>query len=233
MAGGMVGTFPGLASQKRKAIRAELNPMDKSTVVSIYPKPLREVKYTIQPGIFELPAGSYAKPSLLVVGSSSWWKDIDEMQPLLEIPNGSVQVAHAIVQDYCNGLLACNMNDHMPGLFWIPGAIDLKKLVEEHKNELDRARTKQTNWFTALLNLADGLWAASSGNPRVISDDMRMAARELNQTNKDWMKNFTIIDQVRCIACGSQRNPDYPVCPTCHAIVDPVKAKELNIKFAE
>jgi hypothetical protein len=105
----------------RRTIRAESNPLDKSTVVSIYPRELVERKPTIQPGIFTIPAGSIEKPTLVVVGPSSWWRDIDIEQPLLEIVNGSVQVANSIVVDYCNGLLGCNMRDTMPGLFWVPG----------------------------------------------------------------------------------------------------------------
>ena len=49
-----VGEFPGLAQSNRRTIRAPVNPMDKSTVVSILPKHISERKATIQPGIFEL-----------------------------------------------------------------------------------------------------------------------------------------------------------------------------------
>jgi hypothetical protein len=54
--------------------------MDKSTIVSIYPKEINEVKHTIEPGRFHLKPGKPDSPSLLVVGSSSWWKEIDEEQ---------------------------------------------------------------------------------------------------------------------------------------------------------
>jgi uncharacterized OB-fold protein len=51
----------------------------------------------------------------------------------------------------------------------------------------------------------------------VVSDDMRMAAKELNvHTTKDWMKEFQMVDMVRCKACGSLKNPLYPVCSSCH-----------------
>ena len=56
---------------KRRTVRATPNPMDKSTVVSIYPKELNEIKPTIMPGRFRLEPGTYEKPSILVVGSSS------------------------------------------------------------------------------------------------------------------------------------------------------------------
>jgi hypothetical protein len=206
--------------------------MDKCTVVSIYPKRIDEVKHTIQPGRFIIEPGTYKNPSLLIVGPSSWWRDIDEEQPLLEIPNSSIQVADSIVNDYCNGLLGCNMSSAMPGLFYIMGEWDIIKLKKDHQGLIDKANTQQNNWFSELVKMADALWARSSGNPLTISEDMRLAARELSLVDKDWMKDFTMTNQVRCIACGSLKNPLYPVCPTCRA-VDKDKAKELNLVFAQ
>ena len=223
----VVGAFPG-TNWKRRTIRGPINPMDKATVVSIYPKEIHEKKCTIQPGEFHIPAGSPRDPKILVVGPSSWWRDIDEDQPLLEIPVGAIQIAESVVKDYCNGILACDMAEHMPGLFYIPGAkmdakgtpdlpATLKWVKEDYKSALEAAERKQRNWYSLLVKLADSLWARSSGNPLAISDDMRMAARELNLTQtKDWMKDFQMVDMVRCKACGSLKNPLYPICAACH-----------------
>lgn len=228
-----VGTFPGIIDINRMTIRAPVNPLDKSTVVSIYPKEIDEVKHTIQPGRFIVPPGSYDKPSTLVVGPSSWWKEVDEHQPLLEIPVSSIQIADSIIKDYCNGLLACDMANSMPGIFYIPGDIRIVDLVKSYKHELDKALVRQRNWYSQLIKFADALWARSNGNPLTISDDMRLAAKELNLQTKDWMKDFQMVDMVRCIACGSLRNPMFPVCPTCKAISDPIKAKELGLEFVK
>lgn len=228
-----VGTFPGIIDINRMTIRAPVNPLDKSTVVSIYPKEIDEVKHTIQPGRFIVPPGSYDKPSTLVVGPSSWWKEVDEHQPLLEIPVSSIQIADSIIKDYCNGLLACDMANSMPGIFYIPGDLKVIDLVKSYKHELDKALIRQRNWYSQLIKFADALWARSNGNPLTISDDMRLAAKELNLQTKDWMKDFQMVDMVRCIACGSLRNPMFPVCPTCKAISDPIKAKELGLEFVK
>lgn len=230
---GTVGGFPGLMNARRRTVRAPINPMDKSTVISIYPKEINERKHTISPGFFHIDAGSPEKPTLLIVGPSSWWKEIDEEQPLLEIPNGSVQVADSIVRDYCNGLLGCNMGDCMPGLFWLPGELTITDIQAKHKDKFKKALNSQIKYFTALVKLADGLWARTNGNPLVISDDMRLGAKLLNLMNKDWMKDFTMAELVKCSACGSPRNPEFPVCPVCKAVTDPVKAKELGIVFAQ
>ncbi len=227
-----VGGFPGIVS-RRRTVRAQVNPMDMSTIVSIYPKEINEVHHTIQPGRFHIDAGTYDKPAILQVGSSSWWKELDDEQPLLEIPNSSIQVADAVVKNYCSGLLACNMGSTMPGIFWIPGAFAVKDIKTTYKHLLDKSQDNQVRWFAALVKLADGLWARTNGSPLVIDDNMRMAARHLNLGEKEWMKDFTMMKKVPCPACGTPRLGDYPICSSCHAIVDPAKAKEMGIVFAQ
>jgi hypothetical protein len=229
---GMVGEFPGLASLRRRVVRAPVNPLDKSTVVSIYPRRIDEVKHTIQPGRFIVEPGSYDKPSILVVGPSSWWREIDEEQPLLEIPVSSIQIAESIVRDYSNGLLACNMGDSMPGLFFLPGAVSLEMIKKDFKSMLDAALVKQRKWFAELVRIGDILWARSNGNPWSISELTRLAAQELNIKDKDWLKDFTTIEKVRCKACGAMRDPNYPVCQVCKNIDDPEMAKKMNLSFA-
>jgi len=209
--------FPGLQDFRRRTIRAPVNPMDKATVVSIYPKAIEERKHTIEPGLFVIPAGSYEHPAVLVVGPSSWWREIDEEQPILEIPVGSIQIAESVVRDYCNGVFACNMGDSMPGMFFVMGNYTSAEVKAKFKTELDKALVKQKKLYEHLVKAADGLWARSNGNPLTVSEDMRMAARELNLAGtKDWMRDFAMIDMVRCKACGSLKNPQYPICATCH-----------------
>jgi hypothetical protein len=229
----VVGQFPLMSDFKRRTIRAPVNPLDKSTVVSIFPKHIVERKPTIQPGVFEIKPGTYENPALLVVGPSSWWKEIDENQPLLEIPHSSIVVADSVVKDYCNGLLACDMADNVPGLFFIPGALTVEQVKKDHKDKLDAANLKQKNWYSALVRMADALWSRSNGNPLTISDDMKLAARSLNLMNKEWLKDSQAMELARCVACGFLKNPLYPICSNCKAISDPVKAKELGLVFAQ
>ena len=212
----LVGAFPGIRELRRRTIRQPVNPMDRATVVSIYPKRIEEIKHTIEPGRFNIPAGSIEVPAILVVGPSSWWREIDEEQPLLEIPVSSIQIADSVVRDYCNGILASNMGDCMPGLFYVPGEHNLITLKKSYQHELDKAAANQKRFYTELVKLADALWARSQGNPLAISDDMRLAARELNLVEtKDWMRDFKMVNMTRCKACGSLKNPEYPICATC------------------
>ncbi len=225
--------FPNLNPlMRRRTVRAPVNPMDKATIFSIFPKKIVERKITIQPGIFIIEAGSVEKPTALTVGPSSWWREVDEESPLLEIPNSALQVADAVVKDYCNSMLGYEASSRGPGLFYIPGEITLDALKKDHAQVFNNAVARQRNWFLALVSIGDTLWAKSNGNPLVISDEMRMAARNLGLNQKDWMKDFAMVQNVACVACGMPRNPAFPVCPNCKAVTDPKKAEELGIVFA-
>ena len=227
----VVGEFPGMASLKRRMIRGPKNVYDRATVVSIYPKELKEKKVTLDPGLFIVPPGTVEHPSVLVVGPSVWWREVDEEQPLLEIPVGAIMIAEAVVKDYCNGIFGCDMDSAMPGLFYLPGGqtkltdkgetvpdvpATIKWVKENFTKELKYAEERQKNWYRVLIKHADSLWARSNGNPLAIDDNMRMAAKELGQQTKDWLKDFQMVDMVRCVACGSLKNPTYPVCAACH-----------------
>lgn len=224
--------FPGLSEVMRRPVRSTPNPMDKSTVVSIYPVKIHEFKPTLHPGTFDIPAGTYNNPAIVVVGSSSWFKDVGENQPPLEIPNSSIQIADSLINDYCNGLIACNMGDCKPGLFFVPGEFAPIEIKAKYQPMLDVAKQKQENWYRELVKMADILWARTNGNPLSISDDMRLGARELNLLDKEWLRDFKMSEMVRCAACGTMVTPGYPVCPNCKAIVNPEQAKKLNIQFA-
>lgn len=228
-----VGEFPGLGNPNRRTIRAPVNPYDKATVVSILPKPISERKATIQPGVFDIPPGTFENPSLLVLGPSSWWREIDEGQPLLEIPTSSIQVADSIVRDYCVGLLACELNVQQPGLFYLPGEWSVAKLKAEQTPMLIKYREIQKKWYMELVRIADILWSRSNGNPLSISSDARLACRECNITNKPWLGDQQVAELIRCIACGSLRNANFPICQTCKAVADPELAKKLNLTFVQ
>lgn len=213
----VVGAFPGFANLRRRTVRQAVNPMDKATIVSIYPRAIEEKKVTIEPGLFVIPPGTVEHPGVLEVGPSSWWREIDEEQPLLEIPVSSILVAESVCRDYMNGLFMCNMGDSMPGLFYVVGGFtsDLVKL--NFKKQIEIALAKQRKWYANLVTAADAMWARSQGNPLTISEDSRMAARELGvDSTKDWMKDFRMVNMVRCKACGTLKNPDFPICATCH-----------------
>lgn len=220
--------------RRRRQVRGPVNQFDKSTVFSILPKDIREVKPTLDPGFFDIPMGYPDKPSRLVVGPSSWWREIDVEQPLLEIPVSSIQIAESVVRDYMNGILMCDMGEVRPGLFFINGEVSVDKLKIDHKDLLNQAIKRQENWFRALVKLADSLWARSQKNPLSISDDSRLAAKMLKIEDREWLMDFRMenASMASCPACGTMRNNTFPVCSNCKTVVDVEKFTKLGLKFA-
>jgi len=224
----VVGQFPGI-SDSRRLIRQPVNDLDKCTIISIYPKDIKEeVKHTIEPGRFKLPSGRYENPGRLVVGPSSWWREIDEYQPILEIPVSSLQVANSVINDYMNGLLECDVSAG-PGLFYVIGEIQIDLTDAKLKKLIDDAKARQDRWYYRLVQMADILWARTQGNPLSICDDMRLAAQEIGLKDKPWLKDFNTLEMIACRACGALRNPLFPVCQACNRIVDIELAKKLGI----
>lgn len=217
-----------IAPTNKRTIRQQTNPLDRATIVSILPLEINEYKHTIQPGYFHIDAGSVANPKTLVVGPSSWWRDIGEEMPLIEIPNGAMLVADSVVKDYCQGMLEIT-DDAYPGLFFVPGELSIEKIKTEYKTTFDLAVTKQNKWFRNLVDLADKGWANSNGSPRSINGLMRMAAEELGMQDRDWMKTTLDVKKIKCVACGNLRNPEFPICGTCNRVVDQKLALKLGI----
>lgn len=227
-----VGAFPGFGELNRRTVRGMVNPLDKSTVVSIYPKEITVKKLTLIPGYWQIPAGSPSNPALLVVGPSSWFKETDINEPLLDIPVSSVQIADSIVKDWMNGIFGCDMSTSQPGLFYVPGEHNIASIRLNFKDLLTVTIRQQETYYNQLIKFADMVWAESSGNPMAINDEMRLAARSIGLEDRDWMKDHQRQDQVRCHACGTFKNPEYPVCPSCRAI-DQTHSIAKTLKFAE
>src|SRR5690349_11943983 len=94
---------------KRRIVKSPPNPLDVCTVVSIFPKPVVAKFITCEPNEFTVPAGKKEAPSLIHVGSVSWWKDTGPDQPLIEIQVSSPQVAQSIITDYVLNMIGCLM----------------------------------------------------------------------------------------------------------------------------
>lgn len=215
------------------------NPLDKCTIVSVFPESIREIKRTLFPGVFEIPAAKDNDFSILVIGASSWFKEQQD-GPILEMYCSSPDVAKSVVTDYVNGLVGYTPDIAAPGLFYCLGEYNkttilkyvdpvTKKTFEEL---LTSARTRQKNWFLETVKMTDVDWARSGGNPLVVSKDAKLAADKLGMKEKPWMFNQAISEKSNCPACGFMINPAYPVCSNCKAIVNKDLAAERKIAFA-
>lgn len=224
------GAFGGGA--RRTVQRMPVNPLDKCTIVSVYPKEIIEIKNTVFPGTFVIAAAPEDDISILVVGSSSWYKEMEENQPFLEIPNSSIQMAESIIKDWAIGLPGCNMGDAMPGLFFVPGAFIKEEIKKKFPAEIIAARAKQNGYWKELVKLADVMWARTNGNPLSVSDEARTGATKLGLKDKAWMSDLFSYEKIACKACGQLVNPNFPVCANCKTIINEARAKELGLKFA-
>jgi len=203
--------------------------LDIYTIVSIFPKPIREIKVTLDPGEWIIPAGSYEKPGVLTIGSSvSWIKYSAEMEAV-ELSFSAIQIAHSVITDYSAGLIAVRVGIAQPGLFYVEGRKTSEQVVKDHKTALDNAKKLQDTWYSSLVTAADSLWARSNGNPVAIPTDSRIAAEALGLKNKPWMQDFNTLQMVSCVNCGNLRNPNYPSCPSCRVVVDLALFKKLGL----
>ncbi len=218
-----------LDSIDQRLERAPLNPLDKCTIVSIFPRAIMAVKETTQPNTYHIPAGDIDKPASIVVGSSSWWMSVGVDRPKQEITHGSIQVANAIVNDYCSGLLGHVAGQADPGIFYVNGEFANDTLKIKLADQLAQAAVRQKQWFFNLIEKADVDWARTNGNPRSVSDLSRLAAERLGLKDKPWMQDFQSLKKVACIACGNLRDPNFPICPACNTIVDRVKYDALKL----
>lgn len=213
----------------RPIIRTMKNPLDKATIVSIFPREINDIKETIQPREFHLDAGTKEDPSLTIITPAAWVRDSGDERPLEEVYISSTALAQSVIVDYCNGLLGCAIGDKQPGLFFINGEVTKKQVLSEYKIKLAEAEIKQNNWYHTLVMLADSLWARGNGNPLIIWDIQRLAARSLGLESKPWLKDFQLVEFIKCFACGTLKDPKYPICLGCKTIdVNHPLAKEIK-----
>jgi hypothetical protein len=215
-----VGEWIDNSRSRQRQIRMPINPMDKATVVSIYPEEVIETKPTLQPNTFVVPGGTIDEPGILVIGTCCWWKNTDLDHPPLEMIQPSVLVADSIVKDWMNGLLGCEIGVAQPGLFFIPGEHNQLEILAQCEEQLRTANERQRRWYQALVSMADTMWSRTNGNPLAISDGMRLAAQELGMKDKPWLADYNTMEMVACTACGQMRNGAFPVCPNCRTIID-------------
>lgn len=216
------------------------NPMDKSTIVSIYPKEIVDIKPTLFPGRFVVPAADDNDFSLLVVSGSSYYLPSPiENQPPTEVQVNSWSLAQSILNDSIPSVNLATSNAR-PGVFAIPGEFNKITILHYVHSDgrkfselLEVARAWQRNYWTALIDEADYYWSKGA-NPKNIPDDAKMAAHIMGlEKVKPWMSNLVASSLINCMACGEMINPAFPVCKHCHAIVNVDLAKKLDIHFAD
>jgi len=231
---------PGSSQGKRVIFPLPKNPADRATVVSVFPKEIDEVKPTIFPRRFVIPAAAKDDFSLLTLEGASYYRPSTTGQAPMEIPINAMALAVSVVNDYLNATWLVSRNARCPGVFAIAGEYNKTNIMNYKAPDgrsfaelLEFYRGIQKLWFIQVMEAADAFWASTSGNPRSIPEDARIAATLMGlEKTKPWMANVVASQLENCKSCGEMINVTYPVCRYCHAVIDPVKAKELGLQFA-
>lgn len=216
------------------------NPMDVTTIVSIYPRDIIDEKPTMFPARYVIKAAPIGGFSLThIKGASFFIPSSIERQPPTEVQVNSMALTESILRDSIPTMNLVTAG-HRPGIFAIPGnhdkiTVNLYKHADGRtfKELLEMANEWQQAYWADVMNEADSFWASTNGNPKSIPEDARLAAKILGmEKSKPWMNNVIASEMSNCRACGEMINPAFPVCKHCHAILDVKKAEELGIQFA-
>jgi len=211
----------------------ELEPREKAlacTVVSLVPWDIEEFKPGLIPGRFVIPKSDTKTPAILHVVKSIHYVYLDDTRGSLQARDPSDEVAKSIVNDFVSGQLVLDENAS-PGIFWIPGFLELDEVLEKYKVEITRQKIRQNRWFLNIARMADDDWTRYHKH-NVISDFQRTAALLIgwNPDSHEWMRaEIKEKENVKlCIACNSPLPGDPIMCPTCKCILKPEEWKKLE-----
>ena len=203
--------------------------MDSATLVSIVPCSIREQK-PILPSEFFLEAGSYEKPSILLVG-----KGLNDIyvgegrgqagpeRSVIRVPVEADVIAAAIVVDWMEAQYGVVLPDAKPGFFWVPGHVTVASLAKE----LDQAQAHQVLWFKNLVRLADDDWNKFRQH-KTISDIQRYACNAL-KLERPWLLDNEIVQALsECPSCFEKVHPKAIVCSHCQLVLDEERHKAMT-----
>lgn len=197
----------------------------KSTVISIYPFALTEEKPGLLPAVYNIPAGTYEKPSILYVNDARYFipRALDQ-PPIVAFEGGDI-VARAIVEDFTKAQLEFTTEAH-PGLMWAPGEIKEDQVKYKFAEELKILKLKQDRWFMKLVEKADDDWNKFH-HYRSITDVQRRAC-EFLKLKREWTSVEDATKFIDCPACMTRIRDSVVVCPHCKVIVNEQMAAKLR-----
>lgn len=197
------------------------------TIVSLVPFELKEFKPGLFPAQYVIPAAKADDFEILVVDDAIHYVYVDMDRGNIKLKASANEIAKAVVDDFVRGCLAVD-EDAIPGLFWIEGAKDKKRITIEHVMELGAARRRQINWFKRLTEMADDDWERTRQH-KAISDLQRYAAKYL-KLQRPWLIDLTanMASSAVCPSCQMTIHPEVVVCPHCRLILRPEQYKKLS-----
>ena len=189
----------------------------KTTIVSIFPQEINEVKPGLFPGRYKLLASKDGKPTCTIISEATHYVYLDVDRGHMPVRNPSIQVAESIVHDFINSCMEIS-EDAYPGLFCVPGVHTPESVEKEFTTELKMATTAQTNWYKNLVALANKDWSEFH-KYNVVSGIQKLAAKALG-IKKDWTEISEARLQIACKFCLATIDTECVVCPNCHEVVN-------------
>lgn len=195
------------------------------TMVSYVPFKVRTESPTVLPPFFELEPSDTVKPVTAQVPEDAFfWYDPGLDRPKIKTPVPALEFANGVIRDYQASQMVVGA-DSAPALFYVEGYYEPQK---KHAEITAEALRKQRNWFSDLVKQADVDFIGSKGNPFVVSDLARRAARLIN-VQRQWLDVDT--QNTQCPVCRDIIHPLAIVCRSCGAVIN--KEEYAKFQFAE
>lgn len=214
-----------------------------ATLFNMLPIEIIESKPGLFPTRFLIPPGSVSEdgtiiPGIMIVGEAYHFIDnvlIEQGKPgstFRQTTNPNV-MANSLVNDYKYAHIALG-EDAEPGLFWLPGRVEIRDIIGKNADPRYNALYKQTvekhkRWYRNLIALADADWEKNH-NMLAVSDLQRMAARFL-KVQKEWVE-FTAVELLNCPMCAVAVNATAVLCSSCNFILKPDLYEANKGRFA-
>jgi len=199
--------------------------VDVSTVVTMLPYPLLEIKPGLIPERWKIPAAPDGGYLLFPVQRCFHPVYIDENRPRLIVPDPSDVVANSIVEDHKCAMLGYVHLEAEPGLAWVNGEYrddesGHRAFESMHNDLLKELREMQSKWFRNLVAIADDDWARYRQH-KFVTSLQRTAAMSLSLVNREWLLDHRIEEALsKCKFCFTQVHPQACICYSCHGILD-------------
>jgi hypothetical protein len=203
------------------------------TIVSLLPFDLLEEKPHMLPSAYKIPGMKGDKFGIFHVEEGIHYIAnplIDEGKPGSSIKQVTLadEMARSIVDDYASAQV-CLGENATPGIFWVPGRLTAKQIIDNYPKLLRKYTEFQLNWFRNLCALADADWEKNH-NRLAVSDLQRNAARAIG-VRKEWV-DFQTEETDTCRFCSVPVPKAAVKCPNCKEVLD-VKRYEAMLKGEE
>ena len=199
-----------------------------STIISLLPFDLCEVKPGLNPNEFTINAMEDDKIGLTIIPNNVFY--LINADPLadeknvrnVKVPIPSIELAQSIINDYISSLLGVSVPDAVPGLIAVSGNhIDKKETATRFLKEIVTFRSYQNNWFKNLVDIADDSWAKTH-SPLGISDLQRSGAKSLG-LKRDWINPIASELANICPICKSVINVGSLKCTVCNTVLNKIE----------